>query len=376
MPLSVIYARALPTLMTLALLLALSACGTNTGSPGTSSTPLNGDQPDRVQIQVQTVSPASSEHPLLTLTQASLVLRLYSTTLALPEMPQDRACTDELGPSYKLTFWHGERTLTALTAQRFSCQAVTFEGSQGDRQATPDFWSLVDQAIYAATPVGEPQWLAMLHVPRVDQPPLSARISSAETTRRLYDAILALPQAPAPGGCSTTGTPEYALLFHQADLAIPAQIDLPCNTINLEGKYHVRGGRFIMTDTFKQLLQQMLAGATFAPARPDQLSLTVQTGSGTTSNQTVTDASLRQQIYARAFTLPAAPASLPQTCDQNDKVNGKGKWYTLDFSQWGLSLLHLELFEGSCKLITLYPAGKLVQGDATFWDLLHRAAQG
>src|SRR5579883_1670887 len=121
MPLSPKYARALPTLMTLALLLALSACGTNTGAPGTSSTTPDGVQPDRVQIQVQTVSPASSEHPLLTLTQAPLVL---------PKMPQDQACTDELGPSYKLTFWHGERTLTTLTAQRFSCQAVMFEGSQ------------------------------------------------------------------------------------------------------------------------------------------------------------------------------------------------------------------------------------------------------
>jgi hypothetical protein len=376
MPLSVKNARALLPIMTLALLFALSACGTNAGSPGNSSNTPGGDQPDRVQIQVETVSPDGGKNPLLTLTQASLVQRLYSTTLALPEMPQNRVCTDEFGPSYKLIFLRGGRTLMALTAQRFSCQAVMIEGSQRDRQATPDFWSLVDQAIYAATPAGAPQWLAILHVLHVDQPPLTARVMSAEKARQLYNAILALPLAPARGGCSDTGTPEYALLFHQTDLAIPASIDQPCNTIDLEGKDRVRSGRFIMTDAFKQLLNQTLAGATFAPARPDQLSLTVQMGNGTTSNQLVTDTSLRQQIYARAFELPAAPASLPQTCDQNDKVNGKGRWYTLDFSQWGLSLLHMELFEGSCKLITLYPAGKLVQGDANFWDLIHRAAQG
>lgn len=376
MPLSVKNARALLPLMMLVLLLALSACGTNAGSSGSASNTPGGEQPDRVQIQVETVSPDDGKNPLLTLTQAQLVQRLYSTTLALPEMPQNRACTEEAGPSYKLSFLHGGRTLMTLTAQRFGCQAVTFEGSQQDRQTTSDFWSLVDQAIYAATPVGAPQWLAILRVPHVDQPPLTARVMSAETTRQLYNAILALPLAPARGGCSDTGTPEYSLLFHQQDVTIPAAIDQPCNTIKLQGQPRVRGGRFVMTAAFKQLLNQTLAGATFAPAQPDQLSLTVQTGNGTTSNQMVTDASLRQQIYARAFDLPAAPASLPQTCDQNDKVNGKGRWYILDFSQWGLSLLHMELFEGRCKLITLYPAGKLVQGDAHFWDLIHRAALG
>lgn len=366
--------RGLPPVLALALLLALSACGTNAGSPGGSSNTPGSDQPDRMQIQVEAPSPDGGKNPLLTLTQASLLQRLYNTTLALPQMPQNRACTDELGPSYKLVFLRGGRTLTALTAQRFSCQAVTVEGSQQTLQATPDFWSLVDQAIYAATPTGTPQWMAVLRVPQVDQPPLTARVMSAETTRRLYNAILALPLAPSRGGCATSGTPEYSLLFHQADLTIPSLIDQQCSTINLQGNYRTKSGKFVMTNAFKQLLNQVLTGASFAPARPDQLSLMLQPGNDTASNQMVTDASLRQQIYASAFTLPAAPASLPQTCDQNDKVNGKGRWYTLDFSQWGLSLLRLELFEGSCKLITLYPAGKLVEGDASFWNLIHRAA--
>jgi len=364
---------ALLTVPILALLLALSACGTNAGAPGNSSSAASDNQPDRVQIQVETVSLNGGIPPVLTLTQASLLQRLYNTTLALPQMSQNQACTDEAGPSYKLVFLRDGHSLTKLTAQRFSCQTVTFEGSQQPRQATTDFWALVDQAIYVATPAATPQWLAILHVPRTDQPPLTARISSSETTRRLYSAILALPLAPPRAGCSTGGTPTYSLLFHQADLTIPSLIDQQCGTIDLEGNYHSRTGRFVMTSAFRQLLNQTLAGAAFAPALPDQLSLTVLIGKGTASNQSVTDANLRRQIYSRAFTLPAAPASLPQTCDQNDKVNGKGRWYTFDFSQWGLSILHLELFEGSCKLITLYPAGKLVQGDASFWDWIHRA---
>ena len=369
---SIKHGRALMPALTLALLLALSACGTNAGVPGNSSSAASGNQPDRAQIQVEAPSLNGGKNPVLTLTQASLLQRLYNTTLALPQMPRNQGCTDESGPSYKLVFLRGGHTLTTLTAQRFSCQTVTFEGSQQTRQATTDFWSLVDQAVYASTPAATPQWLALLHVSRTDQPPLTARISSAETTRRLYNAILALPLAPPRGGCSTGGAPAYSLLFHQDDLTIPAQIDQQCSTIDLEGNYRTRTGQFVMTGAFKQLLNQTLAGATFAPARPDQLSLTVLIGKGTASNQTVTDASLRQQIYARVFALPAAPASLPQTCDQNDKVNGKGRWYTFDFSQWGLPILHLELFEGSCKLITLYPAGKLVQGDTSFWNLIHR----
>lgn len=376
MLLSIKRTRALLPALVLALLLALSACGTNVGAPGGAQNPpaAPGDQPDRVQIQVEAPSLNGGKNPLLTLTQASLLQRLYSAVRTLPEMPQDQACTDELGPSYKLTFLRGGHALTALVAQRFSCQVVNFAGSQQIHQATPEFWSLVDQAVYAATPVGAPQWLAILRVLRLDQPPLTARISSTETTRRLYNAILALPLAPAHSNCPGSSSPAYSLLFHQANLTIPASIDRQCGTIDLEGDYHTKTGRFAMTGAFQQLLNQTLAGATFAPARPDQLSLTVLIGKGTASNRAVTDASLSQQIYTRAFTLPAAPAALPQTCDQNDKVNGKGRWYTFDFSQWGLSILHLELFEGSCRLITLFPADKLVEGDASFWDLIHRAA--
>lgn len=366
---------ALPLTLLLALALVLSACGTNLNGPGGLSQTPGGTQPDRVQIQVETMGFNQGSNPVLALVQTSLVRRLYRVVLALPEMLQDRPCTDEAGPSYWLTFLHGGQRLVELTAQRFSCQRVTIAGSSRERQTTPDFWSLVDQAIFAATPVGTPEWLALLYRPQVDHPPLTARISSIEATRRLYNAILGLPLAPSRGTCSQSSSPEYSLLFHQADLTIPSLIADQCGTIDLEGSYRTRSGTFLMTAAFKQLLKQTLAGATFAPARPDQLTLTLQPGNGTASHQVVTDTDLLRRIYTRAFMLPPAPLSLPQTCDEQDKVNGRGRWYTFGFSQWGLALLRIELFEGSCRLITLYPSGTLVWGDASFWSFVHQAAR-
>lgn len=367
------YTLSLALLM--ALLLVLNACGTNVSSPGSSLQTPAGDQPERVQIKVETVSLNGGKHPLLTLTQTLLVRRLYSVVQALPALPSEQACTDELGPSYTLIFWHGRQRLTALTAQRFSCQVVTVEGVSQERRATPDFWSLVDQAIYAATPAGTPRWLSIMHISQKDQPPLTARLTSIETTRQLYNAIQQQPLVSPHTSCSDAGFSAYTLLFHQADLTIPSLINQQCNTIDLEGDYRTRSGTFIMTNAFKQLLQQKLAEAAFALAQPDQLALTLVLGNSTVSSQQVTDIDLAHNLYARAFTLPLAPASLPQTCNEQDKVNGKGRWYSFDFRQWGLLLLHMELFEGSCRLITLYPSGKFVWGDASFWNLVHQAAQ-
>lgn len=363
--------RALP----LALFLLLGACGTNVGSAGNVSYTPAGSQPDRVQVQVAAPSASEGKRPLLTLVQTSLIHHLYSAVLALPQMPQSQPCTDELGPSYMLVFFHGGQRLLALSAQRFSCQMVTVEGSAREKRATSDFWQLVDQVIYAATPVGTPEWLALLRRPQMERPPLTARVAAVETTRRLYNAILRLSLAPASSDCAESSAQKYSLLFHQADFTIPALISDQCNTIELQGDYRTRSGTFRMTSAFKQLLEQTLAAAAPVLARPDQLALTMQAGNSTASRLVVSDAVLVQRIYSKAFLLPLAPASLPQNCDEQDKVNGRGRWYTFEFRQWGLLLLSMELFEGSCKLITLYPSGRLVWGDASFWSAIHQAAR-
>jgi hypothetical protein len=98
------------------------------------------------------------------------------------------------------------------------------------------------------------------------------------------------------------------------------------------------------------------------------------TGKSPASCLGVSDTDLAQQIPTRAFMPPLAPASLPQTCDEQDKVHGKGRWPTFEFRRWGLVLLSMELFEGSCKLVTLYPSGQRVWGDASLWSAIHQSA--
>lgn len=365
----------LPMLALAALLLGLSACGTNAGASGstsgTSAQPAS--LPDRVQIDLE--GPGADKNPTITLMTISLAQRLYSTTLVLPLMPTGIACTDELGPSYKLVFLRGNKMLATVVAQRFSCQVVTTEGSQQIRQAIPDFWKLVDQAVYAATPAAQPQWLAILHTSQAAQPPLTARIDSTTTTQRLYQAILELPLAPPSSNCSSNGNSTYSLLFHTANLALPAMIDETCNTIDLDGHFHARGGRFVMTDAFKQLLKQTLTGATFAPAQPDQLSLELQTGNSESGQSMITDASLIQRLYRKALALPLQTQPLSSACTSGeDKLKGTGTGYTFNFSQWGLPVLYVFAFKGSCTMITRGDSSQRVQGDSEFWDLVHQAA--
>lgn len=364
----------LPILALAMLLIGLSGCGTNASALGSAAeTPtVPGNAPDRVQITLGNVVQPNT--PSLTLTDTSLAQQLYTTALALPHAPTNLVCTDELGQSYTLIFLHGAKTLTMMVAQRYSCQIVTTKGSQQQQQATPDFWKLVDQAVFAATPAAQPQWLAILHTLQGNQPPLTARITSTTTTRQLYQAILALPLASPKKGCNSSAS-AYSLLFHTANLALPVSIDDGCNTVNLNGQWRARGGSFMMTDAFKTLLTQTLNGASYAPAQPDQLSLNLQPGNSTSSQRTITNVSLIQQLYRKAFALPAQTQPYPSACTSGeDKVKGTGEGYTFNFSQWGLPLLYLFAHEGSCTMVTLGDSNQPVQGDSEFWKLVHQAA--
>ncbi|MBE3561700.1 MAG: hypothetical protein IMW89_21135, partial [Ktedonobacteraceae bacterium] len=166
---------------------------------------------------------------------------------------------------------------------------------------------------------------------------------------------------------------EYQLVFHKPDQAIASVVSKQCNTISLEGHYQSRGGVYSMNEQFKQLFAQIIAGASFAPAQPDQLTLQQQEANGTVSQQLMTDANLRQQLYTKIFSLPAGTPR-PDCPSGADKIAGKGRWYTLSFTQWDLPLLRLQAYEGSCTQLSL--GGNLIlQDDREFWDLLHRAAR-
>ena len=367
-------ARALVLLLALAVLISsLSACGSNVAGQGSTPTATT-SLPESVRIAIGGPGAETRNAPQVTLRVVAQVQQFYRTTLALPLMPEQIACTAEAGPHYTLTFLRGTQTLAQVVAKREGCGAVTIAGETQDRQASKTFWSQLDQAIYAATPVAKPQSLAIQHALQGNKPVQTARITDATTAQRVYNALLALPRTTS--ACNDNSYPAYQLVFQTTEQAIPAVISQQCHTISLNGNYQSRSGLYTLTAQFEQLFTQTLAGATFAPAHPDQLMQTLDKSYSTSSHGPVTDVQLMQQLYARIFTLPIS-ASGPDCPSEADKIDGKATWYSFDFTQWGLPIMSLTIYEGTCKLIQPSPgmsAGQTLQGDAAFWNLIHRAA--
>ena len=299
-----------------------------------------------------------------------MVQQLYTTIYALPQMPDNLPCPANLGPHYTLTFQQGAKALVTVVAMRDGCEPVSIKGEAHDRRASSDFWAQLDQAIYHASPLASVQWLAVMRTPQTGQLPLTARITSAGTAQRLYNAILALPLA-TPNMGYLQGSPAYQLVFHAANQEIYSTIDMQHHLISLNGNLQSRTGLYTINDQFKRLLDETLAGATFAPARPDAATVSIQK-KDLSSQQMIKNMTFIEQIYAKFNALPAAQP--PQDCPSGaDKVAGKGTFYTFLFSQWSLPVLQAQVYEGSCKLIQNNTTGQSFQGDQEFWDLVHRA---
>ncbi len=324
-------------------------------------------KPDSVSIQINDVV---SGKKTLTLPVASMAQQLYATIYGLPQMPDNQPCTADGGPYYTLTFNQVGKPLVTVTAARYGCKPVSIKGEPRDRVASSDFWAQLDQAIYHASPAASVQWLAVMRVPPTGQTPLTTRVTSIETAQRLYDAILALPLA-SPNTAYLQGPPAYQIVFHAANQEIPSAIDLQRNLISLNGNRQSRTGLYTLNDQFKRLLNETLAGATFAPARPDATTLSIQK-SGSSSSQVLKNMTFIEQFYIKFNTLQ--PAQTPRDCpSEADKVAGKGTLYNFHFSQWSLPILQAEVYEGSCQLIQNTSTGQSYQGDQEFWNLVHRA---
>ncbi|HEX9070160.1 MAG TPA: hypothetical protein VF807_15430 [Ktedonobacterales bacterium] len=355
-------------MLLLGLALALTACGT---LPGRDAAPLPGT-PDRVRIEINAlIPPVGGFKSEVTLTDVAAVRQLYATIAALHQSPREQSCTSELGPSYRLTFYQADHLLITGSAMRYGCRPLSVGGEAQSRQTTQQFWTQLDQAIYLAAPPAHPERLAIIDASRPGERPLVAEISSPAVTQRLYSAILELPLVLGTQGPITVAA-DYQLLFRSADQAIPASLDLQQNTLALNGSYQSRGGTFQLTPSFQALLRETLAGASFAPAIPDGATLGIQKGGTAQSQVTIGDGKLLQSLYLHTLGLASAQPS--QGCPSNeDKLAGKGTWYQLSFTKWSLPLLQLQIYEGSCQLIQVMPGGRSLQGDATFWDLLHHA---
>ncbi|MGZ3583634.1 MAG: hypothetical protein ACXWP6_13230 [Ktedonobacterales bacterium] len=359
----------LPGLLLIGALVALGGCGRGSGTQASAV-----GRPDSVRIEInQHGIGQEKQKPAVTLTAAGLVQQLYATIYALPQMPEQQGCTADLGPQYTLIFSEGSQSLVTVDAQRYGCGPVTIAGETGSRKASTDFWRQLDQAIYQGTPPAKPDLLAIAYTPHPGQAPQTARIASAETAQRLYNAILALPLLPLDQSCSMPIIPAYQLVFHTAEQVIPAEIDpTTCKTIAVNGAYQARGGVHTLTDEFNRLFAEIMAGATFAPAQPDTLALTISTVQTSGHQASVGDTALVRQLYHKAWTLQ--PATAQADCLGTDKAAGKGTWYSFAFSQWDLPIFELHAYEGSCLYVTRSALGQGVQGDQALWDLIHQAA--
>jgi hypothetical protein len=310
----------------------------------------------------------------VTLTDAAMVRQLYATIYALPDMPAQRVCTDERGPHYTLAFREGQTPIVTVQAHRDGCRPVIISGQTPERKGTSAFWTQLDQAIYMATPPATPERLAIEYTPQPGKAPESALITSAAIAQRLYNAILALPLVTPGQECQSILTPKYQFAFFAKDQTIPAMIHDSCHSISLEGAYQSRGGEYAMNAQFTQVLQATLAEAIFAPARPDHLSLNIETYGTTSREENISDARLMAALYDHVFTL-GTESPQPGCPPDADKIARKGAYLTFSFTQWSLPLLWVQIYEGSCAYAQISPTSRTwLQTDQRFWDLVHSAA--
>jgi hypothetical protein len=125
-------------------LLGLSGCGNQL----VGQTP--GAKPDNLQIEIDTLP---LQKTVLNLKDAGLTQQLYALIYALPQMPDNIGCTAEgTTMSYKLTFRLGDKTLGIVDPTDTGCLPVSIKGESHNRQGTKALWSLLNKAIYVATP--------------------------------------------------------------------------------------------------------------------------------------------------------------------------------------------------------------------------------
>jgi hypothetical protein len=349
----------------------LSGCGSNMSSPASPS----GKLPDTVQITFGGPGVRQAPPPQVTLRNNALVQQLYQTMLALPPLPPTMGCTADAGPTYQLVFRSGTQVLVQADANSGGCGTVTIAGKTQDLLASQSFWTQLRQAIVAATPVPKPQALAIQHTLQGNQPVLTAYIANPLIAQNLYSTILGLPDATNTN-CFDPQYLTYQMVFQTAKQAIPASISQQCQIIRLDGQNQSPTGLYSLTPHFQQVFAQTLAKATFAPAQPDRLLKEVQPGNGTIVQGQVTNLSLARQLYATVFTLQTGTVG-PDCPSAADKLKGTATLYTLNFSQWGLPIMELSVYKGSCQLITPNPGvatGQTLRGDPTFWKLLNQVA--
>lgn len=222
---------------------------------------------------------------------------------------------------------------------------------------------------------GQPGPLVIAYYPpQPEEAPQTARVGSADTAQRIYNAMLVLPRKQQCEPLIAI-SPTYRLVFHMKQQVIPASIDSnTCQTVTLNGETHA------LTDEFTRSFSTIVAGVTFARAEPDYLTLTTvmyskNTAGGPSETQQeniVGDTTLALQLYHKVLTLQ--PSATRPDCQSADSAVGRGRWYRFAFSQWDLPSYEFSAYDGSCQYVVRSARSQPVQGDQALWDLIHRAA--
>ena len=334
--------------------------------------------PDSVQITLPATQLGSPVPPAVTSHNLNQVHQLYQDILAMHNMPIHALCPLELGPHYPLVFSQGSHVVMQALAMYDGCWRVQITGESAERQVgNQSFWTLLDQTIIAALPVPNPTSLAIIRAQSGLQPLQTASISDPATTRRVFQAIQALPQTVSSECQIEESPPAYQLVFHISSPTILATISQTCQKVVLKSNEPYLGGTFTLTPAFQHLWSQTLAGVAFAPAQPDALAISVSPPHGPWVNSQVTDMALIQKLYTNLFTLTSTP--LLANCPGEDKVSGTATVYGLSFILWTVPVMNLVVSDGKyCKYIhPSYGLGRYQNliGTNTFWNLLHQVAK-
>jgi hypothetical protein len=334
------------------------------------------DSASLTKLQIKVFKPGSVAPSTLYVIGQKQAQQIYKAALASPQPRKSSGCSQVLGADYQLIFWAGGQTAEIIAADRGGCGDLFLRG--GDlRDASKDFWSLLDQAIASAPQVKQPDRLTIVRYWGDRQAPLTASVTSAEQAQTLFLALSSLP--PSEERCGGEIVTYDDLFFFEGETLLRAYVPRgACSQISIAGDPSTSSWQF--TEHFRQVMDQLLAGITLVPAQPDQLEIRHNLEHTVPGPQTIFYASIEQsavqKLFQTVYDLPVWPANKDVSCNSQGTADS---YDVLTFSQAGAWLTSVNAFS-DCASLGLVRAdmmgGSSRQVTPEFWDQVHRFEKG